>query len=169
MTNDKCQQLLCFITKLYKHCSLLSLSRLCFLVDYLAYEKMGRLVSGLDYKLYCFGPFNTAIIDQLDILVIKEFIRPNTDQFMSGADGINYCFNDDLLMGDLKFKAEFLPDISISEFYTARDILYLLFDYNEKEINRLVYNTKPVKFLRAQPGVLAKIGSPIDFEVYKSE
>ena len=54
-----------------------------------------------------------------------------------------------------------MPDISIGEFYLVQDILYQMFYYTEKDLTRLIYNTKPMKAIGATPDGLEGVGEEI--------
>ncbi|WP_319526181.1 type II toxin-antitoxin system antitoxin SocA domain-containing protein [uncultured Desulfosarcina sp.] len=169
MKITKSEQLLSYILKLYKHCSILYFSRLIYLVDYLSYEKLNKKVSGYDYRLYSFGPFSPELIDSLENLVTKNIFKTNLNYTRTGLEHITYRFNDKYLEDDLKFKIEYMPDISITEFYTARDILCLFFYYTEKDVCRMVYNTKPVKWLCSKKPYPNNLGEKIKFNVYEND
>ena len=59
-----------------------------------------------------------------------------------------------------------MPDLSLAEFYLAQDILYSLFYYSEKDLTRMIYNSKPIRNLGAiEPGTAS--GKTIKFSFSK--
>jgi hypothetical protein len=142
---DRDTQFLAFILKLYKHATVLTLTKLAYLVDYLQFEKTDRRISGLNYRLYSFGPFDESVYSNLEDLVLKNIISSHLNYTKAGLEYLTYAFND--AVNDLKFKNEFLPELSIVEFHNIRDILLDLFFYDEKRLTKMIYNSKPVQAL----------------------
>jgi hypothetical protein len=145
MARDKSRQLLAYILKINKHATAYNLIRLSYLIDFIIHEKRGYRVSSFNYRLLSFGPFDESIFDCLEHLIQKRLIHSHAHLYGAGLEVVTYAYNDRVC--DVKFKNEIMPDISLSEFYSVRDILYELNNYSEKEITAMVYKTKPVKVL----------------------
>jgi len=150
---------LAYILKIYKHATALNLMRLSYLIDFIVHEKRGHSISVFNYKLLSFGPFDENIFSCLENLVRNRLIHSHANYTQNGLEYVTYAYND--RVDDVKFKNELMPDISLSEFYCVRDILYELYNYSEKDITAMVYKTKPVKALGVrEPGCfLASIQS----------
>ena len=142
---DRDQQYLALIMKLYKHATVLTLTKLAYLTELLAHEKTGKRLSGFAYKLLSFGPFDSAIYDTLEKLIAKGVIRSCLNYTGTGLEYVTYAFND--VIDDLEFKHEYLPDISRVEFRLVEDILYQFFFYSESQLTNMVFNSKPVRAL----------------------
>lgn len=157
------QQFLALIFKLYKHATVLTLTKLAYLTDYLTHEKTGKRLSRFTYRLYSFGPFDTSVYDALEKLIEKGVIRSCLNYTNTGLEYISYAFND--VIGDLKFKNEYLPDISLVEFHSIRDILYEFFYYDEKRLTRMIYHSKPIRALGiTSPDDAGACGQMINFQ-----
>lgn len=142
---ERDQQFLTLIMKLYKHATFLTLTKLAYLTDLLSHEKTGKRLSGFAYKLLSFGPFDPAIYDDLEKLIASDVIRSCLNYSSTGLEYVTYVFND--VIDDLEFRHEYLPDISLVEFYLAEDILYQFFLYSESQLTDMVFNSKPVRAL----------------------
>jgi hypothetical protein len=145
MPREKSKQLLAYILKINKHATAYNLMRLSYLIDFIIHEKRGYRVSSFNYRLLSFGPFDESIFDCLEYLIRKRLIHSHAHLYGAGLEVVTYAYND--RVDDVKFKNEVMPDISLSEFYSVRDILYELYNYSEEEITAMVYKTKPVKAL----------------------
>ena len=93
-------------------------------------------------------------------------LRSITKMPLGGRPGCNFiqeahAFNDNFLADDLKFKNEHMSDISLTELYLIQDILYQMFYYTEKDLTRLIYNTKSMKAIGATPDGLEGVGEKI--------
>ena len=121
--------------------------KLSYLSDYLYFEKTGQELSGFIYRLYSFGPFDESVFLHLEELIGKQLIRSHLNYTRNGLEYVIYVFNDSV--SDLNFKTEYMPQFTLLEFYTLRDILYEFFYYDEKRLTEMVYKSKPVRALGA--------------------
>ena len=145
MLKSKNLQLLALIMKLYKHATVPALTKLAYLTDYLAHEKTGKRLSGFAYRLMSFGPFDPTIYEAMEKMIAKGVVRSCLNYTGTGLEYVSYAFND--VIDDLKFKNEYLPDISLVEFHLAEDILYQFFYYSEAQLTGMVFKSKPVRAL----------------------
>jgi hypothetical protein len=119
-------------------------------------------MTGLTYKLYSFGIFSHDFLEHAEALLAKKIITCNLNYTQNGLEYVVYAYND--MVNDLEFKNHHMPDVSLSEFYLIRDILYSLFYYTENELSEMVYNSKPVKELGIIPRTTYRSGRTLLFE-----
>ena len=163
----KTKQLLAYTLKLYKHSTVFNLAKLAFLTDCLAIEKTQERISSFHYELYSFGPFDESIFTSLENLISDQTIKSHINYTRTGQEYVTYAFNDNFLADDLKFKNERMPDIPLTELYLIQDILYQMFYYTEKDLTRLIYNTKPMKAIGATPDGLEGLGQALDLNAHQ--
>ena len=163
MISNKTQQFLALIMKFYKHATALNLSRLSYFTDYLACDKTGRPISEFQYRLTSFGPFDEAIYICLEALAADRLINPHVNYTKNGLTYVSYAYED--AMNDLEFKNEFMPEVTVGEFYLMRDILFGLMNFDEKRLLAMVYNTRPIKALGVEtPGRVSSPPRPLDLK-----
>lgn len=154
-------ELLAFILKLYKHSTALEIIKRAYLTDYIAFQKNKKTITGLKYLPHTFGVWDKGIYVFLDRLVIEGIVHSHISYTKNGHEYVHYAFND--ILKDLNFKDRFMPSVSLAEFYLVRDILYSLFYYTEKDLTRMIYNSKPFKLMGIQQGGVVKLGEEIQF------
>ena len=149
--------------KLYKHATVQNLARLSFLTDCIFFDKTHQRISGFSYRLYIFGPFDESIFACLENLINAGLIRSYLNYTRTGLEYVSYVYNDRI--SDLKFKAEYLPTISIVEFHLMREILYELMNYGDRRLTEMVYKSKPIRSQGVlAPGELGAAGQVLSFE-----
>jgi len=76
-SDEKLREVILEILRKTKSLTRTQLVKLCFLVDHLAVERLGRQITGVSYEMYFYGPYSPVIINtarkmELERLLIKN-------------------------------------------------------------------------------------------------
>ena len=159
----KTQQFLFYLLKIHKHCSVIFLLHLAYLIDCLCFDTTKKQISSFRYKRYSFGPFDQNILMSLENLITAGMLKSHINYTRTGRECVTYAFNDRHLADDLIFQELNMPYITTKEFLLIKAFVLKLLDYTERELTDMVYKTKPMKALGATQSGLEGIGKRLKF------
>jgi hypothetical protein len=152
---EKNKELLFYIIGNHEYPTITVLTKLCYLIDLVAIEKLGRKISNFEYVRYYYGPFDSTINRLIDELVDENYISYTQEYSFSGAECLVYRKNKDY--NNFSFAEE--------ELELIKGVLQELKGYGAKNLTEIAYKTKPMVNIGATLGGREGFGNKLDLFV----
>jgi hypothetical protein len=132
--------------------------KMAYLVDLIAVrEKIGK-ITDYSYIRYYYGPYNSDINSDIQILVEKDIIKFDRAYAAPDAEYIVYSFN-------TKKEEEFYFDaFSVEEIKIIDQVIMDLGAYGARALTEIAYKTEPMKKLGATLGGNEQLNTPLDLK-----
>lgn len=153
----KNSQLLSYLAQGHSEASVTVLIKLCYLADLISLKKNNKKISSFEYIRYYFGPFDSKIYDELELLVNKNILIATPEYTLKGAEAIIYHFNKEKSLDTSNLEEE---DKTI-----LKELLDSVRGYGARALTDIAYNTKPMKHFGATLGGSEHMGEILDLKI----